>query len=232
MNGTETAALALSLLMGLSSVALGLLPATGIAWLLARREFPGKTAVEALVFLPLVVPPVVTGYLLLIAFGRGGPLGRILAAAGVEVPFTWLGMALAGASMGFPLLVRTMRVAFEAVDPWLERAARTLGCTRAETFLRVTLPLAWPGVVAGGILCFARALGEFGATVMMSPGTAGYRTIPLEIYRSYQTPGGEAAVWRLALVSIAISAAALGASEVMVRRYRDRRRAGGGEGAP
>lgn len=222
MSGDAGSALFLSIVMGFSSVAIGLVPAVAIAWVLARRDFPGKALVETAVFLPLVLPPVVTGYILLFIFGKYSFPGSLLARAGIEIPFTWTGMAIAGAVMGFPLLVRTVRSGFEAIDARLERAARSLGCSRLETFFTVTLPLAWPAVVAGAVLCFARALGEFGATVMMSPGTAGNRTIPLEIFRSYQTPGQEEAVVQLAVVSILLSAAALAASEVLARRFRPR----------
>ncbi|MEE9274587.1 MAG: molybdate ABC transporter permease subunit [bacterium] len=229
MNESEGAALLLSVWMGLSAVGVGLLPATAVALLLARRSFWGKALVEAAVFLPLVLPPVVTGYVLLTLFGRESPVGAALAALGIEIPFTWTGMALAGAVMGFPLLVRSMRSGFENVDARLEAAARSLGCSRWEAFFSVTLPLAWPGIVAGAVLCFARALGEFGATVMLSPGTAGNRTLPLEIFRSYQSPGEEAAVFRLAMISILLSAGALAASEILVRRSRSRRPSAGEE---
>ena len=206
--------------MGICSVAIGIVPAVAIAWLLARRSFWGKTIIEALVFLPLVIPPVVTGYVMLILLGRKSLLGEWLVAIGIEIPFTWAGMALAGAVMGFPLIVRIVRGSFEGVDPRLESAARTLGYSRWRTFFSLTLPLSWPGVLAGSVLCFARALGEFGATVMMSPGTDGYRTIPLEIFRSYQAPGQEEAVFRLALASITISIVALAMSEALIQRYR------------
>ena len=220
MTSLESSALLLSLFMGICSVAIGIIPAVSIAWLLARRSFWGKTIIEALVFLPLVIPPVVTGYVMLILLGRKSLLGEWLVAIGIEIPFTWAGMALAGAVMGFPLIVRTVRGSFEGVDPRLESAARTLGYSRWRTFFSLTLPLSWPGVLAGSVLCFARALGEFGATVMMSPGTDGYRTIPLEIFRSYQAPGQEEAVFRLALASITISIVALAMSEALIQRYR------------
>ncbi|MDA0999172.1 MAG: molybdate ABC transporter permease subunit [bacterium] len=232
MSGEAGSALFLSLVMGLSSVGIGIAPAVAVAWLFARRDFPGKALAETLVFLPLVLPPVVTGYLLLFIFGKYSFPGNLLARAGIEIPFTWVGMAIAGTVMGFPLLVRTVRSGFESVDARLEGAARSLGCTRLETFFAVTLPLSWPAVVAGAVLCFARALGEFGATVMMSPGTSGNRTIPLEIFRSYQTPGQEEAVIQLAVVSILLSAVALGASEVLARRFRPRRRDGASRERP
>ncbi|MBN2290441.1 MAG: molybdate ABC transporter permease subunit [Candidatus Glassbacteria bacterium] len=208
--------------MGLCAVGLGIVPAVALAWLLARREFPGKILVETLVFLPLVLPPVVTGYLLVLVFGQQGVLGGMLGRLGVRMVFTWSGMALAAAVMGFPLLVRTARASFEVIDPSLEAAARTLGCSPLRTFFSVTLPLAWTGVVAGSVLCFARALGEFGATAMVSAGTLGQRTISLEIFRHYQTPGHEAAIARLVVVSVLLSALALAASEHLVGRYRKR----------
>ncbi len=220
MSQPELAAVGLSLAMGLCAVALDLGPALLIALLLARRRFPGKLLVETLVFLPLVIPPVVTGWLLLRFLGRESLIGGWLARAGLPVVFSWTGMALAAAVMGFPLLVRIARGWLEGIDPRLEQAARSLGCSRARTFFTVTLPLAWPGVVAGAVLCFARALGEFGATAMVSAGTPGQRTISLEIFRYYQLPGHEGELARLALISVALSAAALAASELLVRKAR------------
>ncbi|HUU28144.1 MAG TPA: molybdate ABC transporter permease subunit [archaeon] len=218
MSQAELSAVTLSLFMGFCAVSLCIVPGVLMALILARRSFPGKILVETVVFLPLVIPPVATGYFLLRLFGQKSLLGGLLAGLGVRVVFSWSGMALAAALMGFPLLVRTVRAWLENVDPQLESAARTLGCSRIQTFFSVTLPLSWPGIVAGSVLCFARALGEFGATAMVSAGTPDQRTIPLEIFRHYQTPGHEEAVLRLVLISIALSAAALAMSEVLIRK--------------
>ena len=186
-----------------------------LGWLFARRRFPGKILLELMVLLPLVLPPTVTGYGLLVLFGRHGPLGAL------EFLFTWKAMLGAAAVVGLPLLVRSAQAAFEAVDPKLAAVARTLGCSRAGAFLRVTLPLAWPGLLAGVVLCFARALGEFGATRMVSLNTAGQRTLALEIYRLVETPGDHStALLQLVLVSLALSGAALLASQALTRRWR------------
>ncbi len=215
---TEWQAVGLSLLMGAGATALAVVPGVALAWLLSRSSFRGKSMLETAIFLPLVLPPVVTGYALLMLFGVHSPLGRLLDALGVRLVFTWGGMAVAAAVMGLPLLVRTARHAIESVDPRLEQAARTLGCTPLHTFFTVTLPLAWPGIAAGLVLCFARALGEFGATAMISAGTSGNRTIALEIFRHYQTPGQDWEVLRLALISVTLSALALAASEYLIGR--------------
>jgi molybdate transport system permease protein len=192
------------------------------ALVLARGRFPGKTLLDALVHLPLVMPPVVTGYLLLLAFGRRGPLGAWLEQTlGVVFAFNWTGAALACAVMGFPLMVRAMRLSIEAVDPGLERAAATLGASRSWVFVTVTLPLALPGVIAGALLCFAKALGEFGATITFVANIPGLtQTLPTAIYSYTQLPGGDAAALRLTLVSIGISLAALVVSEWLARRVR------------
>ncbi len=219
-NQAEYDAIFLSVLMGLSAVGMGIVPGVALAWLLARRDFPGKILVETVVFLPLVLPPVATGYFLVLIFGQQGALGGVLSRLGLKIVFTWSGMALAAAVMGFPLLVRTVRASLENIDPRLESAARTLGCSPLRTFFSVTLPLAWTGVVAGSVLCFARALGEFGATAMISAGTRGNRTISLEIFRHYQTPGQEDAIARLVVISVLLSALALAASELLINRYR------------
>jgi molybdate transport system permease protein len=213
-------AVLLSLLMGGAAVVLGLAPGIASAWLLARVRFRGKLILETVIMLPLVVPPVVTGYLLLVVLGSNSWLGlHLLAPLGVHVVFTRLGMALAAAVMGFPLFVKTTRAAFESVPPELEWAARTLGYSAVRTFFQVTLPLSWRGMVAGAVLAFARALGEFGATAMVSPGIDGYRTISLEIFRSVQIPGQESQVVMLAGISIALSLVALALSEPLARRY-------------
>jgi len=219
MYESEISAIYLSLLMGFLAVLMGLVPGVSLAWLLSRRNFPGKPIVETVIFLPLVIPPVVTGFFLIKLFSQHSLLGGLLSSIGVRVVFSWTGMALAAAIMGFPLLVRTVRGALENINPRFESAARTLGCSPLKTFFSVTLPLAWPGVVAGSVLCFARALGEFGATAMVSSGTMGNRTIPLEIFQHYQTPGHEGEMIRLVVISLLLSAVALAASEILINRY-------------
>jgi len=196
-----------------------------VAWVLARGQFFGKTLVDALVHLPLVMPPVVTGYLLLLALGRRGPVGAWLEdTLGIVFAFNWTGAALACAVMGFPLMVRAIRLSIEAVDPGLERAAATLGANRAWVFLTVTLPLALPGVIAGAVLCFAKALGEFGATITFVSNIPGVtQTLPTAIFTYTQVPGGDAPALRLTAVSIAISLVALVLSEWLARRVRGAR---------
>ena len=191
-----------------------------IAWLLARKTFPGRALLDALVHLPLILPPVVTGYLLLLAFGKRGPAGVFLAETfGIVLSFRWTGAALACAVMGFPLLVRAIRLSLEAVDRGLEDAAGTLGASPPMVFATVTLPLILPGVIAGAVLAFAKAMGEFGATVTFVSSIPGEtETISSAIYALTQVPGGDAAAIRLALVSIAISFAALLASDWLAWR--------------
>jgi molybdate transport system permease protein len=195
-----------------------------IAMALARGRFWGHTLLDGLVLLPLVLPPVVTGYLLLLLFGRRGPVGAFLAENfGIVVSFRWTGAALACAVMAFPLLVRAIRLSIEAVDKRLEEAAGTLGANRAWVFLTVTLPLIVPGIIAGMILCFAKAMGEFGATITFVSNIPGEtQTLPSAIYTFTQVPGGDAGAFRLTLVSIAIALLALLASELMAR-YANRR---------
>jgi molybdate transport system permease protein len=190
------------------------------AWLLARRDFPGKALVNGLVHLPLILPPVVTGYVLLLTMGRRGPIGGFLDEHfGIVFAFRWTGAALACAVMAFPLLVRSVRLSIEAVDRRLEAAAATLGANPAVVFLTVTLPLILPGVIAGMILTFAKAMGEFGATITFVSNIPGEtQTLPLAIYTYTQVPGGNAGALRLTLVSVAIAMAALVASELFARR--------------
>ena len=216
----ESEALSLSLKVALWSVAGSLLPGLAIAWLLARREFFGKSLLNGLVHLPLVVPPVVVGYLLLIGFARNGPLGAPLHDwFGITLAFTWKGAALAAAVMAFPLMVRAMRLSLEAVDRRLEAAARTLGAGPVDTFRSVTLPLMAPGILVGVILAFARSLGEFGATITFVSNIPGEtRTLPLALYSLSQTPDGEAGALRLAVISVVIAFAALAGSELLARR--------------
>ena len=195
-----------------------------VAWLLARRDFPGKPLLNGIVHLPLILPPVVTGYLLLLTMGRRGPIGSFLDQHfGIVFAFRWTGAALACAIMAFPLMVRAIRLAIEAVDPRLEAAAETLGANRVWTFAVVTLPLILPGILAGAILGFAKAMGEFGATITFVSNIPGEtQTIPTAIYTYLQVPGGGAGALRLTLVSIAIAMTALLASEFVARRVARR----------
>jgi molybdate transport system permease protein len=216
----EFEVLALSLKVAFWSVLVSLPLAVAVAYLLARASFPGKTLFDAAVHLPLVLPPVVVGYFLLLAFGRRGPIGALLDDwFGVVVMFKWTGAALAAGVMGFPLMVRAVRLSFEAIDRKLEAAASTLGAGRLAVFATVTLPLALPGIFTGMLLSFARGLGEFGATITFVSNIPGEtRTLPLAIYTYTQVPGGDEAALRLSLLAVALSLAALFASEVMVRR--------------
>ena len=195
-----------------------------IAWLLARREFWGKSALNGLVHLPLILPPVVTGYLLLITFGRRGPVGSLLeSCCGLVFSFRWTGAALACGVMAFPLMVRAIRLSIEAVDRRLEAAAGTLGARPVWVFATVTLPLILPGVIAGMILAFAKGMGEFGATITFVSNIPGEtQTLPSAIYTFTQVPGGDVGAMRLTLVSIAIAMMALVASELLARRVSRR----------
>jgi len=216
----EWSIVALSLKVSGVAVVLTLPLAYALAWLLARRRFPGRILLDALVHLPLVVPPVVTGWLLLVAFGRTGPVGAWLETQfGLVLVFRWTGAALAAAVMALPLMVRAMRLSIEAVDRRLLDAARTLGARPWRAFMTITLPLSMPGIAAGAMLGFARSLGEFGATITFASNIAGEtRTLPLAIYSGLQMPGAEAQVARLSLISIVLSLAALIISELLVRR--------------
>lgn len=210
----------LSLLVG-GVATLGMLPiAFALAWLLARIDFPGKVLLDGIIHLPLVVPPVVTGWVLLLVFAPGGPIGGPLERwFGVSVMFRWTGAAIAAGIMALPLMVRAMRLSIEAVDQRLEQAARTLGAGRWRAFATITLPLALPGILAGVVLGFARSLGEFGATITFVSNVPGEtQTLPLAIYAALQQPGGEAIVWRLAAISVGLSLAALVVSEAVARR--------------
>lgn len=220
----EWVAIALSLKVAgvatLAALPLGIL----VANILARGRFPGRALLDGLVHLPLVVPPVVTGYALLVLFGRRGPVGAFLAEHfGIVFSFRWTGAALACAVMGFPLMVRAIRLSMEAIDRRLEDAAATLGASPLWVFATVTLPLSLPGIVAGAVLCFAKALGEFGATITFVSNIPGEtQTIPSAIYAYTQTPGGDLGALRLSLVSIALAFLALFASELLVRSARNR----------
>lgn len=210
----------LSLRVSIVAVVLTLPIAFALAYLLARARFPGKALVDGLVHLPLVVPPVVTGWLLLLAFGRNGPLGILLDQwFGVTVIFRWTGAAIASGIMALPLMVRAVRLSIEAVDRRLEGVARTLGAGPWRTFATITLPLSLPGILAALVLGFARAIGEFGATITFVSNIPGEtRTLPLAIYGALQVPGSENAVVRLAIISVALSLIAIVASERISRR--------------
>jgi len=215
----EREIIAVSLKVALWGVAWSLPLAVATALALARGRFFGKTLFDAAVHLPLVLPPVVVGFALLALFGRRGPIGSLLEPLGIVFAFRWTGAALAAAIMGFPLMVRAIRLAIDAVDRRLEVAARTLGAGRARVFFTVTLPLAWPGVVTGALLAFARALGEFGATITFVSNIPGEtQTLPLAIYTFTQTPGQDGEAVHLSILSVLLSLGALALSEWLVRR--------------
>jgi molybdate transport system permease protein len=220
LTPAEWTAVALSLRIAIVATAFALPLGIAVGWLLARINFLGKSLLDGLVHLPLVLPPVVTGYLLLISFGRKGPIGAFLNEHfGIVFAFRWTGAALACGVMGFPLLVRPIRLAIEAIDRRLEDAAATLGANPILVFLTVTLPLALPGIIAGVVLCFARALGEFGATITFVSNIPGEtQTISAAIYSFIQVPGGDAAAARLVLIAIVLALVALIASEWLSRR--------------
>jgi molybdate transport system permease protein len=224
--------LRLSLRVAFWSVLVSLPLAIAVAHTLARSNFPGKTLFDATVHLPLVLPPVVVGYLLLLLFGRRGPIGAWLEEwFGIIFAFRWTGAALAAGIMGFPLMVRAVRLSFESIDRKLEAAASTLGAGRAGVFLTVTLPLALPGIITGVLLSFARSLGEFGATITFVSNIPGEtRTLPLAIYTYTQTPAGDEAALRLSLIAVLLSLAALYVSEVLVRRAAKRVRGDDADG--
>lgn len=216
----ETQAILLSLQVSLASLLLTVPFGVATAWVLAKGRFPGKWLIESFVNLPLVLPPVVTGLVLLIVFGAQGPVGGFLRNAfGLTLAFSWMGAAVACAVMAFPLVVRPVRLAFEAVDRGLEQAASTLGASPLRVFLRITLPLALPGILAGALLGFARAFGEFGATVTFAGSIPGEtQTLPVAIYTSLQRANGETAALRLAGFSILVSIGALVVTEGLNRR--------------
>jgi molybdate transport system permease protein len=227
VNGHELGIVLLSLKVALTSAAFSLPVAVFFAYVLARADFPGKTLLDALVHLPLVLPPVVVGFALLLLFGRQGVLGRWLDQwFGIVFAFRWTGAALAAAIMGFPLMVRAIRLSISAIDQRLETVARTLGGSPLWVFVSVTLPLALPGVVTGVLLSFARSLGEFGATITFVSNIPGEtETLPLAIYSLVQSPGGDAQALRLSLIAVILSIAALVASEWLTRRAQPSQRA-------
>lgn len=216
-------AVRLSLIVALSAVLLGLVPAVAMGWLLARKDFPGKSFVSMVVMAPLVVPPVVTGFLLLSVLGRDSALGGLLAAIGLPIPFTLLGATLAALVVGFPLYVMAIRAVFDTVDRRFEEVSWTLGVPKAPTFRRISLPLALPGIAAGAVLAFARALGEFGATVVLAGNMEGEtRTIALAVYSLLESPSGRGATWLLVIASVMLSLVALLGFEGLTRWQRRR----------
>jgi molybdate transport system permease protein len=216
----EWQAVALSLRVALVATLFSLPFGVFTAYALARWDFRGKQLINGLVHLPLILPPVVTGYLLLLLFGRRGWMGGTLEDVfGIVLAFRWTGAALAAAIMAFPLMVRSIRLAIEAVDPKLEQAAGTLGASRMWVFVTITLPLSLPGIIAGSVLAFAKAMGEFGATITFVSNIPGQtQTVPSAIYAFLQVPGGEASAMRLVVISVVIAMAALLASEALARR--------------
>lgn len=220
LSAEEWTVILLSLKVGGVAMAMTLPIAFALAWLLARVRFPGRVLVDAFVHLPLVVPPVVTGWALLLAFGPAGPIGEPLQRwFGVSVLFRWSGAAIAAGVMALPLMVRAMRLSIEAVDRRLENAARTLGAGPWRVFWTLTLPLSVPGILAGAVLGFARSIGEFGATITFVSNVPGEtRTLPLAIYSVLQQPDGDAMAMRLSAIAVALSLAALVASELLARR--------------
>ncbi len=224
LSPLEWEAVRLSLWVSGWAIAASLPLALALAWLLARRDFPGKVLLEGLIHLPLVLPPVVIGYMLLVLLGRRGVLGAwLFERLGITLGFSWKGAAVASAVLAFPLMVRAMRLSLEAVDRRLESAARTLGAGPLWVFFSVTLPLCLPGVLSGVMLAFARGLGEFGATITFVSNIPGQtRTLPLAIYTMVQSPGGEDAALRLCVISVILSLAALLASELLAGAMRRR----------
>jgi len=220
MSGDEIQILLLSLKVALAGVACSLPLAVFVAYVLARSEFPGKTLLDSLVHLPLVLPPVVIGFALLLLFGRRGAFGPWLEQwFGIVFAFRWTGAALASAIMGFPLMVRAIRLSIAAIDRRFETVARTLGAPASWVFVSITIPLALPGIITGVLLSFARSLGEFGATITFVSNIPGEtETLPLAIYTLVQSPGGDAQALRLSAIAVAVSIGALMASEWLVRR--------------
>ena len=219
----EWQAVALSLKVAFWAMALSLPLGIFTAYALARWHFPGKALLNGLVHLPLILPPVVTGYIMLVVFGINGPLGALLSQLGITLAFRWTGAGLAAAIMAFPLMGRAIRLSIEAVDPKLEQAAATLGASRLWVFATITLPLIVPGIIAGAVLAFAKAMGEFGATITFVSNIPGQtQTVPSAIYAFLQAPGGEPAALRLVVVSVIVAMGALLASEWLARRAAKR----------
>ena len=218
----EIEALKLSLRVSLWAVCLSLPLGILVAWVLSRKSFPGRVLIDVIVHLPLIVPPVVVGYILLLAFGRRGFIGSWLwETFQISISFSWKGAALAAGVMAFPLMVRSIRLGLDAVDPKLEQAAKTLGASSFGVFFSVTMPLILPSILTGAILAFARCLGEFGATITFVSNIPGEtRTLPLALYTAVQSPGGEAAALRLVVISVVIALVALLISEFLSRKAR------------
>lgn len=221
-SDSELAAIALSLRIALVSVGWALPPAIAVAWLLARKNFPGKALLDAAVHLPLVLPPVVVGYALLLLFGIRGPFGQWLDAQfGIRLVFTAEGAALATSVMVFPLLVRAVRLSVEALDPGLDEAAKTLGASALDRFFTISLPLIAPGILAGAVIAFAASLGEFGAVITFASNVPGEtQTLPLAIYAATQSPDGDATAAKLAAVSLLLALGGLLAAELVAKRLR------------
>jgi molybdate transport system permease protein len=220
MELSIASAIQISLIVGLVATLLGLIPAIFIAWILARKEFPGKSILNILIFFPMVTPPVVTGFLLLKILGRNSFIGQLLGQLGISIPFSILGAIIASAVVGFPLLVMFIRSTFAGLDPHLESYALTAGHNPRQTFFKVVLPLSYPGIIAGAIVCFARSLGEFGATVVLAGNMEGKtRTISMAIYSLLDSPYGEDQANTLLITSIGISFVALVAFELFTRRF-------------
>ena len=222
----EQQALELSLWVSLWAVIVSLPPGVIIAWLLGRYSFPGKTLLDGLIHLPLVLPPIVIGYLLLVLLGRNGAIGKwLFDLFGISLAFNWKGAAVAASVMAFPLLVRALRLSIEGIDRGLEEAARTLGAGPVRVFFTITLPLIFPGIITGVILAFARSLGEFGATITFVSNIPGQtQTLPLALFTLTQVPNGEAGAFRLCLIALVIGLLALVASEIFSRRFSKRLR--------
>ncbi|MDH1802275.1 molybdate ABC transporter permease subunit [Acinetobacter johnsonii] len=224
LSAEEIEVLKLSCQVAATCLAFSLIPALAVGWVLARKEFFGKSLFETFIFLPLVLPPVVPGYLLLQFFGGNGILGKYLEPFGLNFAFNWKGAVLASAVMGFPLLVQSIRLAIELVDQRLEMAAKTLGASSLGTFFYVTLPLASSGILVGAILCFCRSLGEFGATITFVGNIAGEtRTLPLAMYSLIQQPDTEQAVWRLIILSLTVAFLALWFAQWFHRYQKNKR---------
>ena len=220
-SAEEWSVITLSLRVAVCCVLVSLPPAVFLGWLLARRQFPGKLLLDGVLHLPLVLPPVVTGYVLLLVFGKRGLFGPLMSSVGLDLAFNWKGAVVASAVVAFPLVLRAVRLGIDGVDPRLEAVARTLGASRFRAFFTITLRLAAPGLLVGALLAFARSLGEFGATVTFVSNVADQtRTLPLAIYTALNQPGGDPAARRLVLFSVALSLAALLASEWAARRAR------------
>jgi len=213
-------AIKVSVIVGISSTLLGLIPAISMAWILARKDFAGKSIINVLIFFPMFTPPVVTGFFLLKILGRNGPIGQMLSSFGLSIPFSMLGAIVASLVVGFPLLVMFLRSTFAGLDPHLEAYALTAGYNPRQTFFKVVLPLSYPGIIAGSIVCFARSLGEFGATIVLAGNMEGEtRTISLAIYSLLDSPIGESEANSLLLASIGLSFASLIAFELFTRRF-------------